>query len=194
MMIIRFRTMNMTCEVLYFRQAVEKCSAIADNRCEWAIYWISRYFDHELRNLFIYSFRKNMNPVTSQSVWNYNLDAMPPAATIVSPVMYAASSEARNATIPATSSGSPNLNGKNEITFEPSRLSIKNQHTVSLALGQANGLSLLPFRTTAIRISFWSRQVLCSWREYCQQPALGSGLLSDQRGQFYSRNMLRSSW
>lgn len=40
---------------------------------------------------------------------NYNLDSIPPAATIVSPVMYAASSEAKNATIPAIFSGSPNL-------------------------------------------------------------------------------------
>lgn len=34
---------------------------------------------------------------------------MPPAATMVSPVMYLESSEAKNATIPDMSSGWPNL-------------------------------------------------------------------------------------
>lgn len=41
---------------------------------------------------------------------SYNREVIPPAATIVSPVMYAASPEAKNATTPAMFSGSPNLN------------------------------------------------------------------------------------
>lgn len=39
----------------------------------------------------------------------YSLDRIPPEATIVSPVIYAASSLAKNAATPAISFGSPNL-------------------------------------------------------------------------------------
>lgn len=40
---------------------------------------------------------------------SYSLDAIPPVAIMVSPVIYRASSLARNATIPDISSGTPNL-------------------------------------------------------------------------------------
>ena len=45
-------------------------------------------------------------------VYNYNLGFMPPDIIIVSPLMYDASSDTRNETAPAHSSGLPNLVGK----------------------------------------------------------------------------------
>lgn len=61
---------------------------------------------------------------------SYKRDVIPPAATIVSPVMYAASSDAKKATTPAMFSGSPNLaNEKNSMNQSQSDKSNKMTET-----------------------------------------------------------------
>lgn len=117
------------CSVIEKRNTIKQWNWI---RLQWAITEYSiwthiRSVSTILLDFFIYPFQRN-TIYTSIKCYqpNYNLDTIPPAATIVSPVIYAASSEAKNATTPAIFSDSPNLLKNSKLLLNQRKIIKKN--------------------------------------------------------------------